>query len=185
MSKQLELMAASYADRDRAATVLTMIQQMHSAGKITLVDAALVTKDQDGKVHIQETREVSAKKGALRGALVTGVLGVIYPPSLIATVLVGGAAGGLWGKLRDTGIKTGKLKEITEALEPAHGAVVVLVEAGSAPLVARNMTEAGGTVMQQSLDSTAAAAIEQASATDAPKEADEPEQGTPDQNAAG
>ncbi len=82
MGKQLELMAAVYVDEEGARTILDTLERMHSASNITLADAAMVTKDADGKLHIKETREVTAVKGAKRGAVVTGVLGLIYPPTL-------------------------------------------------------------------------------------------------------
>ena len=102
MGKQLELMAAVYKDEEGAKTVLDTLEMMHSASNITLADAAIVMKDDDGKLKIKETREVTAAKGAKRGAVVTGVLGLIFPPALIASVLAGGVIGGAWGRLRDT-----------------------------------------------------------------------------------
>jgi uncharacterized membrane protein len=58
-----------------------------------LDSAAVVTKNGEGKVHVNETHEVTTKKGATRGAI-----------------------GGAWGKPRDTGIKTGDMKKIAENL---------------------------------------------------------------------
>ena len=128
MGQQLELMASVYKDEDAAKTILDALQRMHRASNITLADAAMVTKDADGKLHIKETREVTAAKGAKRGAVVTGVMGLIFPPTLIVSVLAGGVIGGAWGRLRDTGIKTGAMKDLGSSLEPGNAAVLVLVE---------------------------------------------------------
>ena len=128
MGIQLELMASVYKDEDAAKTILDALQRMHRASNITLADAAMVTKDADGKLHIKETREVTAAKGAKRGAVVTGVMGLIFPPTLIVSVLAGGVIGGAWGRLRDTGIKTGAMKDLGSSLEPGNAAVLVLVE---------------------------------------------------------
>ncbi len=59
MGKQLELMASVYADEDGAKTILDTLQRMHRAYNITLADAAMVTKDANGRLHIKETREVT------------------------------------------------------------------------------------------------------------------------------
>jgi uncharacterized membrane protein len=128
MGKQLELMAAVYVDEEGAKTILDTLEMMHSASNITLADAAIVMKDDDGKLKIKETREVTAVKGAKRGAVVTGVLGLIFPPALIASVLAGGVIGGAWGRLRDTGIKTGRMKDLGSSLEPGNAAVIALAE---------------------------------------------------------
>jgi uncharacterized membrane protein len=128
MSEQThaELMAAVYPTRDQAKTILDMLWNMHRDTTITLQDAAIATKDSDGKVKIEETDELTGKEGAFRGALVVGVVGLIYPPSLIGTMLVGGVIGGLIGKFRDTGIKNANLKEIADKLEPGKSAVIAL-----------------------------------------------------------
>ena len=76
MDNQLELMASVYTDEEGAKTILDALQRMDLGGKITLADAAMVTKDADGKLDIKETREVTAGKGARRGAL-----GVICGPA--------------------------------------------------------------------------------------------------------
>ena len=162
MSKHLELLAAMYADQERAQTILDMLQQMHRAGTITLADAALVTKDQDGKVHIQETRELTARKGARRGAIIAGVIGLIYPPSLIATVLAGGGVGALAGKLRDTGVKTGDLRAIADSLDAGKAAVVALAEAETATRTANALQGYDGQLIRQPISAEAAAAVEQA-----------------------
>jgi uncharacterized membrane protein len=171
MSKQLDLMAAVYAAPERAETILNMLQAMHRATNITLADAAMVTRDQDGKLQIKETREVTAGKGAKRGALAAGVFGLIFPPSLIASAIVGGAAGGVWGKLRDTGIKTGDMKEIADALEPGQAMVFALSEPASVPEIERAMEGWNGRLVRHGFTAEDTAAIEQAAETEAPKDA--------------
>ena len=110
MNKQLQLTAAVYDSEEQARRILDVLQLMHKGSTIVLADLAMVTKESDGTVHIKETRELSGLKGAKRGAIVTGIFGVIYPPSLLVTATGGAIAGRLWGRLRDTGVKTGQLK---------------------------------------------------------------------------
>src|SRR6266540_6301627 len=99
MAKDLRLIASIYPNQEHAETIYEKLKRMRDYKEIILVDAALVTKDEAGKVHIHETKEVTTAKGATRGAIVAGIVGLIYPPSLIASVLVGGGVGGLWGKM--------------------------------------------------------------------------------------
>jgi uncharacterized membrane protein len=167
VSKQLELLAAVYADEERARTILDMLERMHRADTITLADAALVTKDQQGKVHIQETRELTTRKGARRGAIIAGVIGLIYPPSLIATVLLGGGVGALAGKLRDTGVKSGDLKQIADSLDAGKAAVVALASAETAGRTANALQGYDGQLIRQAIGGEASAAVEQAAAGEA------------------
>lgn len=162
MAKDLRLIASIYPDQEHANTILETLNKMHRASNITLVDAALVTKDEDGKVHIQETKEVTTAKGAKRGAIIAGVFGLIYPPSLIVSVLAGGGIGGLWGKMRDTGIKTGDMKEITENLQPGSVALIALAEPPSVPPIERAMEGWGGQMVQHGFSEEESAQLEAA-----------------------
>jgi uncharacterized membrane protein len=128
MGNQYQIASAVYPNEEQAQTILDTLDKMHRATTITLKDAALVSRTGDGKIHVKETREVTAGKGAKRGAIVAGIFGIIYPPSLIVSVLAGGALGGAWGKLRDTGIKNSSLKGVGDDLAPGQFAVVALAE---------------------------------------------------------
>jgi len=164
MAKDLRLIASIYPDQEHANTILETLQKMHRASNITLVDAALVTKDEDGKVHIDETKEVTTAKGAKRGAIIAGVFGLIYPPSLIVTVLAGGGIGGLWGKMRDTGIKTGDMKVIADDLQPGSVALIVVAEPPSVPSIERAMEGWGGQLVRHGFTEEESDQIEQAAA---------------------
>jgi uncharacterized membrane protein len=128
MSSQVQIASTVYPDQEHAKSILDMLEKMHGASTITLKDAALVSRGGDGKIHIEETRELTGGKGAKRGAIVAGIFGIIFPPTLIASALVGSAVGGVWGKLRDTGIKNDSLKNMAEDLQPGQVAVVALAD---------------------------------------------------------
>jgi uncharacterized membrane protein len=162
MAKDLRMIAAIYPDQEHANTILETLQKMHRASNITIVDAALLTKDEDGKIHIDETKEVTTRKGAKRGAIIAGIFGVIYPPSLIASVVVGGGIGGLWGKLRDTGIKTGDMKQVAENLTLGQVALVILAEPQSVPPIERAMEGWAGYVVHHGFTEEESARLEQA-----------------------
>jgi uncharacterized membrane protein len=164
MAKDLRLIASIYPNQEHAETIYETLKTMDLYKKINLVDAALVTKDADGKVHIHETNEVTTAKGATRGAIAAGILGLIYPPSLIATVLVGGGVGGLWGKLRDTGIKTGDMQQIAEQQQPGEVALLVLTEPASVAPIEHEMEGVGRYIVHHGFSEAESGQIEQAAA---------------------
>jgi uncharacterized membrane protein len=128
MSDQpLTLLAAAYPDREHAQTTLDMLEKMHRALTITLKDATLITRNDDGKIEVHETDELTTGKGAKRGAVIGGVVGLIFPPSILLTGAIGGAIGGFLGKLRDTGIKNDEVEKLAEGLQPGQAAIVALV----------------------------------------------------------
>ena len=164
MAKQMELLAAVYADEERARTIADMLEQMHRATTITLEDAAIVTKDADGKLQIHETREVTTGKGAKRGAIAAGLFGLVFPPSLIVSAVAGGAVGALWGKVRDTGIKTQSIKDLGDAVQPGKAAVVALVDEASVHDTEVALKGWDGELIRQSFTPAEAAEVQAAAA---------------------
>jgi uncharacterized membrane protein len=128
MSKNLELVAAVDLTKADAEMILESLQAMNRVQNIELVDAAIVTKDEEGKVHVQETKEVTGRKGAKRGLIAGAAFGLFLPPALIGAAVAGGGIGAIMGKLRDTGIKSDTMNEVAESLRPGEYALLALAE---------------------------------------------------------
>jgi len=126
--KLLEVFIARYSNETEAKEALKDFKAMKQAGSIHLIDAAVVVHGKDGKVRYEETADPSGKKWAKRGAIAGGLVGLIFPPSIIASAAVAGAGGGLWGKVRDKGFKDDELKAVGEELPPGSSAIIVVAE---------------------------------------------------------
>jgi uncharacterized membrane protein len=124
----MELFVATYGTEDGAAAAAKDFQAAERDGAIDLIDAAVIVHTADGKVKFDETADPSGKKWAKRGAIAGGVVGLIFPPSIIVSAAVGGGAGGLWGKIRDKGFKDEDLKEIGDSLPPGSSAIIAVAE---------------------------------------------------------
>src|SRR3954463_8812453 len=98
MSETATLLAAVYPDHEHAKVILDMFSRMNRAGTIRVIDSALVTKDAQGKLVVEETKELTTRKGARRGAIIMGSLGLLFPPSLIASAVAAGVLGALSGR---------------------------------------------------------------------------------------
>jgi uncharacterized membrane protein len=125
----ISVIAAFYANETAADDMLTKLKQMDKDGTIDILDAAVMVKEADGrKVKVKETAELTPKKGAVRGAVVGGILGIVFPPSILAMGAIGAAAGAAWGHFRDQGFDNNLLKEIGENLPPGGSVIVAVVE---------------------------------------------------------
>ena len=131
--KNISLMAAKYPDQEHAQTILTMLESMHQALTIDLKDAVMATKEADGKIKLHETTDVTTRKGLKRGVIAGGILGAIFPPSLLVTAALGGGIGAIWGKIKDSGVKHDELKTFADGLAPGQAALIVLVSNESVP----------------------------------------------------
>ena len=106
-SSTIELFIASFNGENGAGTSLKDFQAAQRAGAIDLIDAAVIVHTADGKVKFEETADPSGKKWAKRGAIAGGVVGLIFPPSIIVSAAVGGGAGGVTGGRRRSRCRCG------------------------------------------------------------------------------
>src|SRR4051794_13364689 len=104
--------AAPYSDETHADSPLKVLRLMHGGGSVDIMDAALVVHEQSDKVRFKETKHPSGKAWAKRGAVAGGIVGVIFPPSILAGAAVAGGVGAIWGKFRDNGFKDDDLKAV-------------------------------------------------------------------------
>jgi len=124
----LELFVAVFATEQEAGATLKDFKAMDREGSIELIDAAAIVHGADGKVRFEETADPSGRKWAKRGALAGGVVGLIFPPSIIGAAAVGAAGGGIWGKVRDKGFKDEDLKQLGESMSPGTSAIIAIAE---------------------------------------------------------
>jgi uncharacterized membrane protein len=125
---QMQVFVAAFDGEGQAAAALKDFRAMDREGSIELIDAVVVVRSTDGKVKFEETADPSGKKWAKRGAIAGGLVGLIFPPSLIVGAAVGGAGGGIWGKIRDKGFRDEDLKAVGESLQPGTSAIIAIAE---------------------------------------------------------
>jgi uncharacterized membrane protein len=146
------LYAAIYDDIGDAEADYEIVFDLHAAGAIGTFDSAVIRKDEDGKVRVTKT-EKPTQHGAWTGVGVGALVGLVFPPSIIGTAIVGAGAGGLIGHL-SRGIPRGELKELGEQLDAGTAAVVVLGESKIDEQIQR-ATKRARKVIEQEIDAEA------------------------------
>ena len=116
----------TYIDKAAAGDDYQVIKDVHSAGAVGTYDAAVVTKDYEGKVHVNKD-ETTTRHGAWGGAGVGALVGILFPPSIIGSALVGAAIGGVSGHLWK-GMSRDDVKEFGDAIDSGEAALVVVGE---------------------------------------------------------
>jgi uncharacterized membrane protein len=124
----VQVFVATFGNEKQATDVLTGLKKMDRDGSLELVDAAVVVRRADGKVKFEETADPSGKKWAKRGAIAGGLVGLIFPPSILVSAAVGGAGGGIWGKIRDKGFDDAELRRVGDSLPPGGSAIIAIAE---------------------------------------------------------
>jgi uncharacterized membrane protein len=122
------LYIGEYDSVEDAKADLEELKELHSEHVVGTYDAAVVTKNEEGKVKIVDKIEKPTQHGGWAGLAVGAALGLIFPPSILVSGLVGAGAGALIGHLRG-GMSRSDLKEIGEVLEDSEAALIVVGEA--------------------------------------------------------
>ena len=116
----------TYPDEMSARDDYEIVKDLHAVGAVGTYDASVVTKDENGKVHVNKD-ETSTRHGAWGGAAVGAVVGILFPPSLIGSAVVGAAVGGVGGHLWK-GMSRADVKEFGELIDAGEAALVIVGE---------------------------------------------------------
>ena len=118
------LIVGTYASEMDAQADYDVVKELHAADVVGGYDAAVITKDDKGKVHVNKD-ETSTRKGAWGGAGVGALIGLVFPPAVIGTAVVGASVGALGGHLAK-GMSRSEMKEIGDLLNEGEAALVVI-----------------------------------------------------------
>jgi len=116
----------TYPSEAAARDDYAVVKDLHAAGAVGTYDAAVVTKDNAGKVHVNKD-EMATRHGAWGGAAVGAVIGILFPPSIIGTAIVGAAVGGVGGHLW-RGMSRADVKEFGDIIDQGQAALIIVGE---------------------------------------------------------
>jgi len=125
---QVFLYAGEYESVEEAKADLEELKELHREKFVGTYDAAVLTKNEEGKVEIVDKIEKPTQHGGWAGLAVGAAIGLIFPPSVLVSGLVGAGAGALIGHL-EGGMARSDLKEIGAMLEESEAALIVVGEA--------------------------------------------------------
>ena len=156
----VELIVAAFQDEKGADQALKELKAAKRDGLIKIENAAVLRKDQKGKLHIKETHDMGGGKGAVLGGVGGAAIGLIAGPALVVPVAVGALIGGLTAKLRDSGFSDKRLETLGEGLTPGSSAIVAVVDHTWVAQVEKEMEEAGADLLTASLQADIASQLE-------------------------
>ncbi len=95
----IQLIVAAFKEEKAAKQALKELKQAQREKMIKIEAAAVLRKDQKGKLHIKETADMGGGKGAALGGVAGAAIGLIAGPALLVPAAVGALVGGLAAKL--------------------------------------------------------------------------------------
>jgi uncharacterized membrane protein len=143
-----DLIVVGFKDEFKADEVMNELRRLQSEYLVDLEDAAVVIRNQEGKVKIKQAQELVAA-GAISGSYWGVLLSVIFFNPIFA--LVGAAAGALSGALSDIGIDDNFIRDLGSTIEPGTSAIFVLVRKSTPDRVLADLSKFEGKVLRTSL----------------------------------
>lgn len=116
----------TYPSKAAARADYDVVKDLHAVGAVGTYDAAVITKDDAGKVHVNKD-EMATRHGAWGGAAAGALVGILFPPAIIGTAVVGAAVGGVSGHLW-RGMSRADVKEFGDIIDQGQAALVIVGE---------------------------------------------------------
>lgn len=144
------LVVITFNDIHEAREARNALGKLAGQGLLKVVDAAVITRDADNKLHVDNELESSTKTGALVGGLLGAMLSFIFP---LAGIVVGAIGGGLVGKTIEPGVDQGFVKDVSAALKPGSSALFFMFDADDITGALAALRPFRGTLYQTTLSS--------------------------------
>ncbi len=151
------LTVIAFKDVNEAAQVHDSLVKSQKQGFLKIDDSAVIEKDAEGKVHVNNQLDRGVKVGAVGGSLLGLLLAGIFFP--FAGLIIGGMAGAGIGALMDMGISKKFVKEVADSMENSSSALFIITRGGDPDMVLATLRPYEGEVLQTSLDEEAADAL--------------------------
>jgi len=147
-----KLVALVFDDETTAFDVRNALLKMQKQYLIELEDSVVVTRNQNGRVKLDQAMSLTAA-GAIGGGFWGMLLGLIFLNPLMGAA-IGATAGAVSGRFTDLGVDDKMMKEVADSLKPGSSAVFVLVRRATTDKVLEGLKQfAGkGRVFQTSLN---------------------------------
>ena len=143
------LTVLTFEDTEQAGEVLEALKKVQSSGNLKIDDAALIVKDESGKVQVKNQMDTGVKWGAFGGGMIGLMLASVFFP--VAGIVIGALGGALVGKTLNLGVDQKFVRDVTDSLKPGSSAVFVITSHSNPDLISAVLRPYKGTVYQTTL----------------------------------
>ena len=121
------LLVAQFADMDAASVAYEALREAEWKRAIDIEGVLVADADYQGKITIRKMTDHRTRNGTLFGAVAGGVLAIVFPPSILAGIVMGGVIGAVAGKVGNQ-LKEGEVaKGLADVITPGTSGIIALV----------------------------------------------------------
>ena len=143
------LVVFTFKDESGAAQMRDKLVGLQKLQILSVADAAVVVRRQDGKVRVKQAVSLVGA-GALGGAFWGMFIGLLFFAPWLG-LAIGAVGGALGGALVDIGVDDKFIKEVAAKIEPGHSALFLLVASWTEDKVMDEIKDLNPVVLQTSL----------------------------------
>jgi len=143
------LIVFAFDNETEAERMRDKLVDMQKQQIITLQDAAVVIRREDGKVKVKQAQSLVGA-GALGGSFWGLLIGLLFWAPWLG-LAIGAATGAIAGGMTDVGVDDKFIKEVGENIEPGHSALFLLVSDSTPDKVLDGLSDFNPKVYQTSL----------------------------------
>ncbi len=147
------LIVIAFDDAEEAEKVRAGLRAQQKDGLVSLEDAAIVSRDAEGKLHVKNEVSRATMVGTGIGALLGLLLGGLFFP--LTGLAIGALGGAGVGALTKMGVDGKFVKEVKDSLQPNTSALFIIVRSADPTAALGLLRNYQGRVLQTTLDSEA------------------------------
>jgi len=155
------VIVAQFADMDSAKAAYYALLDAEAKRAVDIYGVLVANADFQGKVHVQKMTDHKTRNGFLWGAVGGAVIGLIFPPTIIAGAVGVGLAGAAVGKAGNVMMKSEVADELASVIAPGTSGIVALVAITAVDAVTQTIPDAK-VVKSAPVDDATADAVKQA-----------------------
>jgi uncharacterized membrane protein len=144
-----QVVVVSFDTETDAQSAMASLRGLEKEGQIHFEDTAIVVHGADGKFQVKNEASGTTETGAVVGALLGGLLFVVFP---IAGIALGAAAGAGVGALLGNGVDGKFVQEVKETLPAGKSALFLVIKDANADATIPALRRFHGEVIQTTLD---------------------------------
>jgi uncharacterized membrane protein len=142
------LIVITFDNPDEAHQVRTQLRELEKQDEVHMEDAAVIMKDEHGKIHVVNETDKTVVKGAVIGGALGLLVMFMFP---VAGIALGAAGGALVAGTLDAGVDKKFVKQVSEELQPNASALFLLINEANVNATLATLRQHRGKVYQTNL----------------------------------
>jgi uncharacterized membrane protein len=158
------LVAGQFASAELAEATYAELEEIERTTSLRIDAVVIASADAEGNIQLRQVTDHSTKTGLKWGVVGGVVLGVIFPPSVLASAVGFGVVGSIIGKARNLSHRSKVSEQLAGVIAPGTTGLIVFAEDTAVVEIEKALAKADR-VVAQAVDKQVALEIDREAAT--------------------